>query len=172
MRITLTLSTLLFLLTPPAHAGSDGYPAVQIPKQFETMKQLLGTWEGRNKMGNEEHDMTVVYELTSGGTAITERVMAGTPKEMISVYHKDGNSVAMTHYCAMGNQPRMQLKRADDKAMAFEMAGTAGVSSLKEPHMHGVKLTLLDANTLRQDWAFYRDGAQKETVTFLLKRKP
>lgn len=168
---TLAMSTLLFVAALPAYAGSDGHPAVQIPKRFEAMKPLLGTWEGRNKMGNEEHDMTVVYELTSGGTAITERLMAGTPQEMVSVYHKDGNSVAMTHYCAMGNQPRMKLKSADAKAMAFEMAGTTGVASLKEPHMHGVKLTLVDANTLRHDWAYYRDGAQKETVTFLLKRK-
>jgi hypothetical protein len=26
---------------------------------------------------------------------------------MISVYHPDGSSFFMTHYCSMGNQPRM-----------------------------------------------------------------
>lgn len=171
MKHLLLLASIL-ICSQTAIANPDHDHAPKIPKALENMKQLLGTWEGKTKMGDKEHDMIVTYALTSGGTAITETLMAGTPQEMVSVYHKDGDSVAMTHYCALGNQPHMKLKTSDAKAMAFEMAKpAAGIASAKEPHMHAVTLTLHGENTLKHDWVHYVDGKAKDTVTFNFKRK-
>ena len=78
----------------------------------------------------------------------------------------------MTHYCALGNQPHMQLKKAGSKQMAFEMVKPDGIVSPKEPHMHAITLTLTDPNSLQQDWVHYIDGKQAGTVTFSFKRKP
>lgn len=169
MKILLLTCTLAF--SQLALAGGDHQQAPTIPKALENMKQLLGTWEGKTQMGDKEQTMTVTYALTSGGTAIMETLMAGTPHEMISVYHKDGDSVAMTHYCALGNQPHMQLQSADAKTMAFEMKKPTGIASAKEPHMHAVTLSLADTNTLKQDWVHYADGKATQTMTFNLKRK-
>lgn len=58
----------------------------------------------------------------------------------------------MTHYCAMGNQPRMSLKKSDGKTVQFEMTKPFGVSSINEPHMHAVTLSLSEPNTLKQEW--------------------
>ena len=37
-----------------------------------------------------------------------EVINEGTPGSMISMYHPDGDKILMTHYCAVGNQPRMR----------------------------------------------------------------
>jgi hypothetical protein len=150
----------MLLLQAPAQAGQGEHKhAVSMPEQFETLKQLLGVWEGKADMGDgKEQHMRVQYELTSGGTAIIETLMQGTPHEMVSVYHKDGDSVAMTHYCAMGNQPHMKLKQAESSRITFEMDKPQGIASPEESHMHGLTLTLKDKNTLQQDWVYYKDG--------------
>ena len=163
-------SALLVVLSQSAMAHSEH--AVVMPKEFDTLKSLVGTWEGTAKMGGpKDEQVSVVYALTSGGTAITETLMPGTPHEMVSVYYKDGKSLGMTHYCAMGNQPHMQLKKADDKSMSFEMTKPVGVSSMKEPHMHAVTLSMADSDHLKQEWVNYQDGKAAGGATFDLQRK-
>lgn len=161
----------LLLLSPMVFSGSAALPAHSIPKDFTAMQQLLGTWHGRTEMEGKAVQMTVTYELTSAGTAITERLMQGTPEEMVSVYHKDGDGVAMTHYCALGNQPHMKLKSSDGKVMVFEMDEPVGIQSEDEPHMHAVTLTLKTDNILEQRWTHYVDGKQADIVTFELQRQ-
>jgi hypothetical protein len=138
---------------------------VAMPKEFEFVKGLVGTWEGTSKgMDGKEEKVSVIYELTSGGTAVVEKLMPGTPHEMVSVYHKDGNSIAMTHYCALGNAPQMALKKLGDKTIEFEMTKPIGISSPKEDHMHSVKLTKGD-NTLTQEWTSIEKGQKSKTPT-------
>lgn len=159
----------LFNLTV-AHAGPGHTPPKQ-PKALTDMQTLVGTWIGTGKMGKQEMPVTVVYESTSGGTVITEKLMAATPQEMVSVYHKDGDSVSMTHYCAMGNQPRMRLKKSDGKTFAFEMTDTSGITSANESHMHAATLTLVDKDTLKAEWVQYEGGKKVGTAVFMVKRK-
>ena len=61
-------------------------PPVKMPKEFDTMKKLIGTWEGKNEMHGKEEMVTVEYKLTSGGTAIMETLMPGSAHEMVSMY--------------------------------------------------------------------------------------
>ena len=146
-------------------------PKVTMPAAFEQLKELVGTWEGKTDMGDGEKNMTVIYRLTSGGTAVAETLAAGAPNEMETIYYKEGDSLAMTHYCALGNHPKMSLKKADDRTMTFEMTGPVGITSPDEPHMHALTLTRVDADTLQQDWTHYQNGKATQTVTFLLHRK-
>jgi hypothetical protein len=170
MKIHFALFALFALCSASAFAGSEDHAPAAMPKEFETIKQLIGNWEGMNKMGPKEEMMTVSYELTSGGTAIAERLGPGTPHEMLTVYHKEGKSLGVTHFCAMGNSPQMHMKKSDAKMVAFEMTKAEGVSSMKENHMHAVTLKMPDANTLTQEWV-NMDGGKKEIVTFNFKRK-
>jgi hypothetical protein len=162
---------LTVLLSPLAFAGPGTHEAVKIPKDFEAMKKLIGTWEGKSKMGEKEENIALTYELTSGGTAISEKLMAGTPHEMLTVYHKEKDSVGMTHFCAMGNQPHMNLKKATDKTFDFEVTKPVGISSLKESHMHSLLITMEDPNTLKQDWTNWTNGKPDQTMTLNFKRK-
>src|SRR4051812_24656118 len=103
-----TFATILALISTAALATSQEgkmMPAPKTSKSFEQLKQqLVGTWEAKMKMGDDEQTVKATYEVTSGGSAILERLFAGTDHEMVSVYHSDGTSgVSMTHYCMLGN---------------------------------------------------------------------
>ncbi len=143
----------------------------EMPKDFQTLKGLVGTWEGTMTENGKEVPTKVVYELTSGGTAITEKLGPGTPHEMVSIYYQEGKTLGMTHYCAIGNHPHMTMKKADATSIQFEMKGTDGIASSKEMHMHGLTLTMPDSNTLKQEWVNFDKGKKNETAIFIFKRK-
>ena len=164
------LIALTFAFVSQAFAHEMPQPP-KMPKDFDTLKQLVGTWEGTSVMGGKEEKVTVVYELTSGGTAITEKLMPATPHEMVTIYYKEGKKLAMTHYCAMGNHPQLQLKDGDKTHLSFEMTRPVGVTSMKELHMHAVTLTMADADHLTQEWTSFADGKKQETAVFKFQRK-
>lgn len=167
--------TLLLALSTPLLATPGEHPMVKMPKEFDRITALVGTWEGTSDMkkgeGGQADKVTVEYTKTAGGSAIIEKLFPGSPHEMTSVYHAEKNKVAMTHYCMLGNHPTMKLKKATDTKLEFEMAGTAGVTSLKEPHMHSLTITFATPDQMTQEWTSYANGKKAETATFTLTRK-
>ena len=85
--------------------------------------------------------------MTAGGSAVHEALFPGQPHEMVSVYTVDGPDLVMTHYCMLGNQPRM---KADPKSPAnqirFQFAGGANLDPAKDKHMHDATLTIVDTD--------------------------
>ncbi|HEY5037741.1 MAG TPA: hypothetical protein VIJ93_01570, partial [bacterium] len=114
----------------------EGMEMAKMPVEFDQVKALAGTWKGTTEMEGKPMDVKSTFELTSGGSVVMERLFVGTPKEMISMYHADNGKLVMTHYCSMGNQPKMSLKKNSDKELDFEMKGTSGIGSTMDAHMH------------------------------------
>ncbi len=162
---------------PAADTAAAEKPAAAKPapkassKEFERLKKLVGTWKGAGDKKGDMQEMTVVYKLTSGGTALVETLTPGTPHEMVSVYNDVNGKPQMTHYCMMGNQPRMSLKSADEKSMAFEFSGGDGIDAAKDMHMHGVSMTFVDDDHIEQSWSSMDGGKMVEDkVVFKLAR--
>jgi hypothetical protein len=144
--------------------------APKASSDFDRMKSLVGTWKGKADMGQGMMEFTVEYRLISGGSAIEERIFAGTPKEMLTIYHDRKGKLALTHYCMLGNQPGMVLKSADPKSLKFDFDPKCGVDEKSEMHMHALTITFDDADTITQDWKLFQDGKMKESHPFTLKR--
>ena len=138
--------------------------------EFERMKTLVGTWKGKADMGQGPMEFTVEYRLISGGSALEERIHAGTPKEMVTMYHDRKGKLALTHYCMLGNQPGMVFKASDRKTLRFDFDATCGVNAKSETHMHALTLTFEDADTIQQDWKLFEGGKAKDSHPFTLKR--
>ena len=138
--------------------------------EFERMKTLVGTWKGKTDMGEGPRDFTVEYRLVSGGSAIEERIFAGTPREMVTMYHDKGGKLALTHYCMLRNQPGMRLKSSDKKTLKFDFDATCGIDPKSEMHMHSLSITFDDADTIVQDWKLFEGGKIKDSHPFTLKR--
>jgi len=169
MKALISIATLIFAFA--AFAGTDHeHKPAQVTPEFEKMKALVGTWEGKTMMNGKEENLKVVYELTSGGTAIVEKMNPGTAGEMTTVYANNGKKVIATHYCALGNQPEMTLKMAKDNKFAFEMIGNKGIVNKNDMHMRGVTLTM-EGNKLKQEWMNYNKGKKGETHAFELTKK-
>lgn len=143
----------------------------KFPKEFEKLKSLVGTWEGVAVDKGQEHKTTVTYELISGGMAVMERLNSGTPHEMVSVYHPNGDGVSMTHFCLLGNQPKMVMKSASKKEMVFEMSGNDGLYSSDEMHIHGLNMKWSGKDKIKHTWISYDKGKKSGEMVVELKRK-
>jgi hypothetical protein len=139
---------------------------------LEQFKQLAGEWVGKGKHGDMEHEVKVVYKVTSGGSAVVETIAPGSPHEMITVIHPDGNALLLTHYCMLGNQPHMKATpKPGDKKVAFQFVKATNLKSDKDMYMRSVTFTFVDKDTLRTEWTNYNDGKEAGKAFFELKRK-
>ena len=146
-------------------------PAPQMPADFDKLKGLVGTWKGTAEMGGgKPMEVTNTFELTSNGTAILEKVCAGSPHEMVSVYHAEGGKMMMTHYCSLGNQPKMTLMKSTDDSLVFAMKGTSGIKSAKDMHMHAMTITWKDKDHITENWSMYNEGKDQGAKPFVLTR--
>ena len=132
---------------------------------LEKLKGLTGTWTS-----TEQGGPTMVFRPTSNGTAVIETMMPGSAEEMINMFTADGDTNVMTHYCAMGNQPRMKLTSTDGSAMKFEFVDGGNIKSRNDMHMDGVTFTL-DGDKLTEDWSSYADGKVLDHKVFELHRQ-
>lgn len=128
---------------------------------FERLKTLVGRWQAPTKQGT----VSTTYRLVSGGTALLEEAkMPGEP-EMISVYFVDGKRLLMTHYCMVGNQPRMQAAAFDPKSnqIDFQFLDATNLRSPGEGHMHDVVFEFRGPNDVHENWTFSKDGKPATT---------
>ncbi len=156
----------------PAAAQQAAQTTVDPHAAFERLKSLAGTWEG--KAGDEKAGppATVVYRVASGGSVVQETLFPGTPHEMISMYHMADGSLVMTHYCALGNQPRMKLDTRASSAgrLVFAFDGGSNFDPAKDPHIHSGVIEI-QGDALRNEWASWQGGKDARREIFFLRRK-
>src|SRR5689334_19952051 len=102
----------LILLALTASVRSDDKVGATAPA-LERMKKLAGTWVAVGEDGKPSDQVVSVIKVTAAGSAFHETLFPGQPHEMVSLYYRDGSDLMMTHFCALGNQPRM---KADPKS--------------------------------------------------------
>lgn len=166
----ITLSATLLLATSAfTHAGE---PPKSKPAsaEFERMKSLVGTWKGMTDMGQGPIEMVSEYRLLAGGSVLEEKVFAGTPNEMTTMYYDKKGKLALTHYCVLGNRPGMVLESAKAKTMKFAFDETCGINPKKESHMHSLTLTFDDADTITASCRAFMDGKEVPEHPTTMKR--
>jgi hypothetical protein len=136
-------------------------------KSFSQLKSLAGTWEGKQEDGKP---LLVSYRETSGGSALMSEIQGD--HDMVSVINLDGpDRLLMTHYCAVGNQPRMQASVSPDgKVITFTYVDATNLASPDAGHMQKMVLTMLDDNHHTEDWTFVDHGREMKRF-FDLRRK-
>jgi hypothetical protein len=141
----------LLVLATAAFAQSDA------KSTFDRLLALKGTWEGKNSQGEP---LQVTFRPTSGGTAILSEI-TGKGEEMVTMFHMDNGRVLATHYCGVGNQPRMQASMSPDgKTITFTFVDATNLASPNSGHMDRLVLTLADAEHHSEDWTFLMDGKE------------
>lgn len=132
---------------------------------FEKLKSLVGTWVKIGDDGKPTDEVQSVIKLTAGGSAIQETIFPGTPMEMVSIYTPEGKDVVLTHYCVLGNQPRMKATAGPDvKQLKFEFVGGGNLDPAKDKHMHGATLTFDDADHITIDGVAWENGAPSKEM--------
>jgi hypothetical protein len=152
--------TLLF-----AFIASAAFAAPGAQKSFEELKSLDGTWEGK---ANGE-PVQVSYRVTSNGSAVMSEIKG--KEDMISMFNLDGERLMITHYCSMGNQPRMVANPSPDgKTLTFDYLDATNMAAPDGGHMSRLVISMLDPNHHTEEW-IYSDHGKEMKESFDLWRK-
>src|SRR5258708_38818541 len=90
-------ATLLLAAAMGLKADEPGKPKPGSP-EFERLKTLVGTWQGKADIGQGPIDMTVQYRVLAAGSVLEERGFSGTPNEMVTMVYEQSGKLARTHY--------------------------------------------------------------------------
>jgi len=137
---------------------------------LEPLKFLVGDWQGKGPDGKV---VQASYQLTSGGTSLLETITPGQEPSMTTLYHTDGHHLMLTHYCSLGNQPRMiaDMPKGQVKTLRFAYLDATNLESPTDPHMHKVTFTVQDNDHFTQEWVLSKDGKEMpKAFTFERKR--
>ena len=158
---------ILFAVTLFALTATFALGQTDAQKAYAAIKSMPGTWEGKGEDGSP---LRVDFKVTSRGSAVESEILGH--EDMISMFHLDGpNRLLMTHYCAVGNQPRMQGSVSPDgKTITFSTVDTTNLATPDDGHMKTMVLTLLDDNHHTEEWTF-TDHGKEHKAFFDLRRK-
>lgn len=149
------------LLGTNAVAG-DGFTPDQA---FQTMLKLEGTWEGEGAFVPVGQTIDDVEKTTStvsfkniGNSTVMQTFAAGTPAEMVSMYHQNGKSELIhTHYCAIGNQPSMAfIESGESGVIDFKFTEGTNMDVNSDAHAHHSWMRIIDEDTYEtrtENWA-------------------
>lgn len=135
-------------------------------RSFDKLKTLTGSWQGKASDGMA---VQVSFRETSNGSALMSEISGH--EDMITMFHMDGDRLMMTHYCGVGNQPRMVGKMSPDgKSITFDFLDATNVLSSQPGHMEHLVINISDPNHHTENWEFGEQNGQKHNELFDLQR--
>jgi hypothetical protein len=136
-------------------AASPGIPAPATTPSaaaadLQRLRSLVGKWHGTVEWTGartDEGEMDAVYSETGHGTAVVESLVSDGETIMTSVYHLDAGTLRMTHYCGVGNQPRLREEppSEDPRRIRFAFVDATNLGDPPAPHVDGVEILFVDA---------------------------
>jgi hypothetical protein len=137
----LTAASTVFAVTPE-----------QAKQQFERMKRLAGTWQGKSTKGWESR--VAVRVIARGSAILVTSEFVDEPGEgMATLYY---------HYCEARNQPTLVLSDLSDdgKRAEFTFHGGTGMASRDVGHMDRL-IVRFDGDDVHHDrWSWYSKGKE------------
>jgi len=145
---------------------------VTAQEAFAILKGLAGEWQGKAMDKENGPAIAVTYRITANNSVVLETLFPGSDHEMLTLYHLDNGKLVLTHYCAMGNQPRMELNPASSAdRLVFNFAGGSNLDVGKDMHMHQGRICLVAPDRLENEWDTFRGSEKIDTKKFFLSRK-
>jgi hypothetical protein len=155
---TIVIALLLWVAGGLAGSAAEK-PDADAAAAFSKLAALAGEWK------TDDGKASLTYEVIAGGTTILERETGEGRPPMLTLYHRDGGRLLLTHYCMAGNQPRMAARPFDAATgeLVFDFIDATNLSSPDAGHMRTVKIRFLDADRIESEWQFYEN--RKPTMT-------
>ncbi len=152
-------------------AASDGPVAGSDGPKLEWMKRLVGTWVRVGDDGTATDEVVSIYRETAAGSAIIETTGAGTPNEMATIFHMDGDQLLQTHYCALMNAPVLRFEQSDTPGeLKFVFHGGTNFDAAVDAHYHEGTLQIKDKDTIETSFVVFANGEISTDGRSVLKR--
>jgi len=141
-------------------------------QRFEALKKLAGDWVQVGKDGKPTDKVISSIRVTSAGSAVQETLFPGSDHEMVTMYHLDGADLVLTHYCSLGNQPRLRAEPGKDvNKIVFKFVSCTNLKSKDDHHINGATLTLDGKDHFKAVWVSCKGGKTCHQVSLDLVRK-
>jgi hypothetical protein len=149
--LSAVVAAILFLATF-ARAGQ-----IENSTSLDGLKPLVGDWTATDAGGKP---FTASFRLISNGTALEETVNSAHDTQMVSIYNADRSRVAMTHFCSMGNQPRLETpwERPNSNEFVFSFTGATNLASPNDQHLHSMVITMEGPDHFTEAWTIRVNG--------------
>ena len=151
------MNTKLFLLAGTlALTAAHGADPLTPRAAFAQLQTLVGEWEGKTEAGRA---LKVSYRLTAKDTVLVETWTLGPQRESLTLYHMDNESLIATHYCPVGNQPRLRFKEGGSPSLfVFEFISATNLAKPEAAHQHRFEMELLESNSFARSETYLENG--------------
>ena len=137
---------------------------IEHPKnQLDIFKQLctlLGSW----KEDDSDKNVHVDFRMTAHGSVLVEKWNWPEKNiEALTLYHMDGDVLMATHYCPMGNQPKLLLDIEETSKIVFKIKSITNLPNTEVGHNVEFWMRLIDSNSFIRSET-YEEGNVLETI--------
>jgi hypothetical protein len=138
---------------------------------FERLCALAGSWEGRSSAGWISR---CELEVIARGSALLERTNfeAHPGETMLTLFHKDGSELVLTHYCVAGNQPRLVASEIGEGELRFTFRDATNLASREHGHMGEALIRLEGSDAFSSQWSFQQAGKTSWMEEIRYRRLP
>lgn len=115
----------------------------------------------------------VSVKTKAAGSAVVHTYAQGTPGEMETVFHMDGDQLLLTHYCALQNAPVLKFVKSNKPGeLKFEFLGGTNFDPKVDAHLHQSTFQIIDKDTIEQrSTVFANDKPQPELKSVLHRQQ-
>jgi hypothetical protein len=107
----------------------------------------------------------------AAGSAVVHTYRAGTPGEMETVFHMDGDQLLLTHYCALQNAPILRFEKSDKPGeLKFVFQGGTNFDPKIDAHLHESTFVIKDKDTIEQRSTVFANGTASPELKSVLHR--
>jgi len=159
--------------TPKSCCAADATAGVAPASPLAGVQALAGSWYALDERGEPGESVAAEYRVTAGGKAVLETLFPGQEHEMITLYYEQDGALMLTHYCVLGNHPRMKARIDAGKGeTVYSCVGGENFASCSESdHMHEGRVTLEGPDRMRTRWTQLSGGVPSEVVELTLVRR-
>jgi hypothetical protein len=161
----LCMSILLSALIATTAYAQTSTPA---DRAFEKLQSLAGTWEGQDERGPAR----TVFHISISRTVIMETLTAAGMPSMMTLYTLDGNAIAIVHYCASNNQPRLRAVPGAGplKELLFSFIDAGNLPNPETGHEHKLVIHFEDDEHISETWTWHENGKDFDQTFHFCKR--
>ena len=162
---------------PKAAAGAPEAVIYDASSAMAFLATASGEWGSGNAQAEHDHGGSTsegyrgnwTFKTKALGFAVVQSYNLGTPGEMETVFHLNGDDLVLTHYCALQNAPVLKFQKSSKPGeIKFVFSGGSNFDPMVDQHLHDSTLQIKDKDTIETVntvWAKGRNSRTRLTVT-------
>lgn len=158
----------LKMLVPVFITMMSGIAGAQTTIDFSGLEKIEGNWKLANATTEPEQNFRLRYHFIARNSALVE--VYGDPAKQTTetIFHRDGDKLLATHYCARGNQPRLKASTKNEvNNLQFKFLDITNLKNKKDPHMVRMKYRFIDKDHFEKEETYLVDGQEKTSLMSL-----